>query len=108
MDTASDSDKVAHIEGQIHDKWFRLSMVYFNPKDHEWCLYLGNSQKGPFDQILKIEGILDYSYTDEPKIDVYDINQIKIDASCGTLILTSGFPLEIKLSISPAFKISLC
>lgn len=48
---------------------------------------------------LKINHVKQYEIRDNAQIGRYDFNEVKIDEFRGTVLITSGFPLEIEIDV---------
>jgi hypothetical protein len=91
----------------VHDRWFDLEAVRYQPDAGEFALRFGDRKTGPFDHELRIHGVADYRVDDRAHIQVYDLNEIVFDQEKRRILLRSAFPLEIALSVSEDWEL-LC
>lgn len=93
------------INWEIHDQWFDLDQVTYDPQERTWQLLFGATSSGPFDHILRITSVVSYSVRDEARIGLYDLDHIEVNLAKKQIVITSGFPLELTLDILPDFSI---
>ncbi|MBW7991872.1 MAG: hypothetical protein FVQ84_17890 [Planctomycetes bacterium] len=90
---------------EIHDRYFNLSQVVFDREMLEWKLNFGNSKKEPFDNLLRIKGVHEYTYCKDQGIERYMINKLEINIDKQSIIIESCQYLTLNLSINPDFEI---
>jgi hypothetical protein len=85
----------------VHDRWFELTQVSFDQRLGEVTISLGEKRRGPYkDRLLKITGVLALEIKDEVRIGQYDLSNIEIDSSSSSIVIKSGFPLEMRLKMA--------
>ena len=87
----------------VHDRWFDLEQLHLDRESGLLTVPLADSKYGPFDGSITIRPVIAYKIEDHAHIGVYDINEIAIAPP--EIILTSGFPLRVKVSIGDAWEI---
>jgi hypothetical protein len=100
----------------VHDCWFELSKVEFDP-DRRWLVvpFLKAGLDGRsvrrhgilwqevvplLEAALTIRHVDRFEFLDEPGIDRYDFNEIIFRPDTQELVVTSGFPVQIRATVS--------
>jgi hypothetical protein len=92
---------------EIHDSEFNLSQVMFDRDTLEWKVYFRKSKKEPFDNLLRITGVNEYTYSNDQGIETYMIDELKINLDKQSIIIESCQYLTLNLLINPDFEIYL-
>ena len=101
----SNLNLLSDLMDEIHDSEFCLSQVMFDREALEWQLYFRKSKKEPFDNLLRIMGIREYTYSNDQGIEIYMINKLIIDIDEQAIVIESCQYLTLNLSINPDFEI---
>ena len=88
----------AGLQSLVHDRWFNLDEVAFDPERKEVSLYLGDYDgRGPYDKkLLRITDVMDVSIDDKAGTGTYDINRIEF--ASGTVRIVCNVPLNLILT----------
>lgn len=90
----------------VHDSWFDLADVKFDQERKEVVFRLGPAKKGPYNyRLIKITDALRFEVRDEANIQIYDFCDLQVDASFSSIRITSGFPLEIRITVGDKSQI---
>ena len=89
------------------DRYFDLEEISFSQDTGEWKLSFGESDRGPFENTLKISGVMECHYSDPYKIGIYQMNTIKVDLERLVIRLKAEPGLDIALKVDEGFTISL-
>ena len=100
-------DEASQIAGQLHDKWFDLDAVHFEPNTGEWSVAIGDSPKGHFDSMLVVTEVKGWDCVDTERVGLYDIHHITIDRKNLTLEIIGCIPIRVLLRISPSSAVSV-
>lgn len=101
------AESISTLLDSIHDRWFDLDEVDFSESTGQLRLRLGDRKKGPFDRELTISDVKSYQIEDQAQIGIYDLNDVKIDPKRREIVITSGFPLQMKLLVGEKWEIAL-
>ena len=88
----------AGLQSLVHDRWFNLDEVAFDPERKEISLYLGDYDgRGPYDKkLLRITDVMNVAIDDKARIGTYDINRIEF--ASGTVRIICNVPLNLILT----------
>lgn len=92
---------------EVHDQYFDLNEVKFEPQIMELRLSVGGSRKGPFNEKeLVIKGVDSVAVEDEARIQYYMLLDMSVNDKKNELtILATG--LEIRIGIRPGWEIAI-
>lgn len=98
---------ISAILDEIHDRWFDIGQVSY--AESTGCLRIpfGEDRRGPFNRLLTIDGVAGYEVRDEAGIGLYDLNSISIQPSTREVVVTSAFPLEIRVQLLEDWEITI-
>ena len=105
--TRHNLEDIGMLLDEVHDRFFDIDKIEFKKNKSEIKLHLSENIKGPFDRILTIKGVKNFTYDDTEKIGIYDINKIVIDQKNLCITIISGFPLRIIFFVDEQFEISI-
>ena len=82
----------------VHDRWFNLDEVAFDPEREEISLYLGDYDgRGPYDKkLLRITDVMNVAIDDKARTGTYDINRIEFES--GIVRIVCNVPLNLILT----------
>ena len=109
-------DGISDVVDIVHDCWFDIEKLNFDsdasvlsiPFEKEVIdetgalkafLFLKKKQIRIVQYVLKILKVQEYTITDDAKIGRYDFNEIKFNKDLNQLVITSGFPMAITLTV---------
>jgi hypothetical protein len=103
--TITDHTQLPELVDRVHDNWFDVEGIVYDragkritfrvePKQRDLD---GGSSKGIAIEIRNVDELI---ITDTERVRYYDVNEITFNPNGGSLVLTSGIPIEIVFRIS--------
>ena len=104
-DSSSIIDHLSELLDEVHDRYFWIDAISYNGDKAEWTLRFADKKKGPFDGILRINGVTECVCEDIAGTGLNSINTVSVDLA--TISINCNAPAKIELKVTPDFRIEV-
>ena len=111
-----DPSKLSQVVDILHDRWFDLDQVLFDPQDCvltipfsnesipgsrriRWSDFFSRAPGQGFECFLRIANVESYSVVDTEKVRFYDLNELTYEPEAKRIRITAGVPLQMTVTV---------
>jgi hypothetical protein len=98
--------RIKELSYELHDKWFSVDDIVYDEIGGEFRLPYGE-EKDCLDHCLVVSGVTGVHLVDTEHVGLYDIYGVSVDLKSHEIHVEGCIPIEIVLTISDDFEMSL-